>query len=90
MHSLQDESNDEVTSIRDMDYLFADNTPDLIDIMKVDDCHYCFINFQKDPPTAGPTTNLLHHLSRFTVQMNKRTRWDICWYFSSGNPIDWQ
>ena len=90
---LQDESNNDyldTESLLEMYNLFsstahADPT-DLMDLLKDDDRHHCFLIFNHDEED-NPVGTILHHLARYPRRMGVTTPFDNQWYIAAGQPV---
>ena len=86
---LQDKSNNK---FKDHDSLagiysyFIQGAANLLESIKGDDRHHCFLTFQKDESGASIGT-IIHHLAKAPSRMGVNTIYDGNWYMTAGQPI---
>ena len=90
LHWLQDNANNkflEEDALATMYSYFTTGANNPLPWVKGDDCHHCFITFQKDS-TGHSTCTILHHLARVPSCMGNNTPYDGNWYITGNQPVD--
>ena len=89
---LQDENNNDyqdTESLQEMYNLFSSanaDATDLMDLLKDDDRHHCFLIFNHDEED-NPVGTILHHLARYPRRMGVTTPFDNQWFIAAGSPV---